>query len=94
MKKVRYLKDHASASPPRKRGSVYFEPDHVADALCAGSDAIGELVGEARPEPKDEVTLDDMTVAELKLELDELGVEYLSRARKAELEKLLATAKS
>jgi hypothetical protein len=46
----------------------------------------------AEPEPEEEVYLEDLTVPELKEELDARGVEYPANARKAELIELIEQA--
>ena len=58
---------------------------------CEGYDIDAEAApANGAPTEEEEVYLEDLTVAELKAELDSLGVKYPSTAHKADLVDLLA----
>lgn len=61
---------------------VHYDTDPTS-APPAKGEPVGPLGGSAQSEAQD--TYDDMTVAELKEELDSRGVEYMSDDRKADL---------
>jgi len=59
------------------------EPEPESESETEEKEGEAESEPEAAIEP--ELTIDDMTVAEIKAELDVRGVEYDDKARKAEL---------